>query len=131
LVETEASTWFVSKILPETLNLPAFVIVLIVAIIVFMLLVVIPVAPALISILAVPLVGLAAAAGLSPILLIMTLGLTVCNCFLLPLDTVPLITYMKGYYTKPQLAKTAVWIQLINAGLVAIWLPVIVGIFGL
>ena len=131
LVQTEASTWFVSLILPTSLSLPAIVVVFIVAILIFLLLIIIPVAPALISVLAVPLVGLAAAAGFSPVLLIMTMGLTVCNCFLLPFDTVPLITYMKGYFTKPQLAKTAVWVQLINAALVAIWLPVIVNVLGL
>ena len=131
LVGTGASTWFVSQILPTSLSLPAIVVVFIVAIIIFLLLIIIPVAPALISVLAVPLVGLAAAAGFSPVLLIMTMGLTVCNCFLLPFDTVPLITYMKGYFTKPQLAKTAVWVQLLNAGLVAVWLPVIVSGLGL
>ena len=126
LVESGATTWFVATLMPASLSLPPFAIVSIVALIVFVMLIIIPVAPALISVLAAPLVGLAAAVGVSPVLLIMTMAMTVCNCYMLPLDTVPLITYVKGYYKKSELAKTAVWIQLIIVVLVTIWLPVII-----
>lgn len=131
LIKTGASTWIVGSILPDTLNLPEIAIAFIVAIIVFFMLTFIPVAPALISVMSAPLVALAAVANVSPVLLMMTLALTVCNCFLLPFDTVPIITYMTGYYKKIDLAKTAIWIQLGIAALVALWLPIALRIVNL
>ena len=123
MISTGASDWIVGAILPTAMSLPEIAVTFIVAIIVFFMLIFIPVAPALISVLSGPLVILAGIAGVSPVLLMMAMALTVCNCFLLPFDTVPIITYMKGYYTKVDLAKTAIWIQLGIAALVSLWLP--------
>lgn len=131
LIATGASQWFVNVLLPSQVNLPQFVLTFIVSIMIFVLLIVVPVAPALISILSSSLILLAGMAGLSPILLMMTLALTVANCYLLPFDTVPLITYMTGYYTKGDLAKTAVWIQLTLSVCIALWVPVALGILQL
>lgn len=131
LIQTGASKWIVGAILPQSMNLPVILITFIIGIIVFFMLTFIPVAPALVSVLSAPLVALAAVAGVSPVLLMMTLSLTVCNCFLLPFDTVPIITYMTGYYRKIDLAKTAVWIQIAIAALVALWLPLALGILGI
>ena len=96
-----------------------------------MMLVIIPVAPALIPILSVPLISLAAAAGISPYIPMMCLAFTVGHCYLLPFDTVPVITYMKGYYTKAQLARTAIFIQLYICVIVALWVPFITSILKL
>ena len=130
-VSTGAAKWIAGLIVPASLNAPVFVIALIVALIVFLMLVVIPVAPALVPILSVPLISLATAAGISPYITMMSLAFTVGNCYLLPFDTVPVITYMQGYYTKAQLARTAVLIQLCICVIVALWVPFITRILNL
>jgi len=130
-VSTGAAKWLAGLIVPASLHAPVFVIAFIVGLIVFIMLVIIPVAPALIPILSVPLISLATAAGISPYITMMTLAFTVGNCYLLPFDTVPVITYMKGYYTKIQLARTAVLIQVCITVIVALWVPFITGILNL
>lgn len=131
LIETGASTFLVSMLLPSSVQMSAFAIALLVSLVIFGMLLVIPVAPALISIVAAPLVALATGSGIAPTLLIMVLAFTVCNCFLLPLDTVPLLTYMTGYYKKIELARTALPIQICIALVVAIWLPLMLPLLGL
>ena len=93
-------------------------------------LIIVPVAPALIALLSAPLVGLSANIGITPLLPMMTLGLTVANCYLLPLDTVPNITYMTGYYKMYDMPKSTAFIQVIMAAVVAAWLPVALKIIG-
>ena len=130
-VRTGAAAWLAGLLVPASLNLPVVMVAFFIAIIIFLMLLIVPVAPALVPILAVPLVSVASVAGISPVLPMMVLGFTICNCFLLPFDTVPVITYMTGYYTKAELAKTAVLIQLFIAGIAALWVPLITGILGL
>ena len=124
IVATKASTWLAAALVPAALSLPVFFVLIITSLLVFVLLVPVPVAPALIGMLAAPLVALAVNTAISPIIMIMLLGLCVANCYLLPLDTVPLITYMTGYYKMGQLAKTALPHQIILTVLVAVWLPI-------
>lgn len=131
LVNTGASAWLVGQILPQTVNMHPALLAFLVSIFIFAMLIFIPVAPALISVLSYPLISLAYASSVGPILLMMTMAFTVCNCFLLPFDTVPVITYMTGYYTKGDLAKTAVWIQIGIAALIALWLPIALKILNL
>ncbi|HHX75345.1 MAG TPA: sodium:sulfate symporter, partial [Firmicutes bacterium] len=97
---------------------------------VFLLLIVVPVAPALIPLLSVPLVGLANNMGITPVMPMMVLGLTVANCYLLPLDTVPLITYMTGYYKMLEMPKATAFIQVILAATVAVCVPFSLKILG-
>jgi len=129
-ISTGAAKWLAGLIVPSSLNAPVFVIALIIGLIVFAMLVIIPVAPALIPIFSVPLISLATAAGISPYITMMCLAFTVGNCYLLPFDTVPVITYMTGYYTKRELARTAIFIQLYICVIVALWVPFITGFLG-
>ena len=131
LVGNGVSEWIVVNVLPSTLNMPVFGIIFIVAIIVFLMLIVVPVAPALITILIAPLFGLATNVGINPVIIAMTLGLCVSNCYLLPLDTVPLLTYMTGYYKMFEMPKSAAPIQLSMSVIVSIWLPIAAMILGL
>ena len=123
LVANGVSDWIIQTLMPSSINLPLFGIVFIIGILIFLMLIVVPVAPALITMLVVPLVGLATNIGVNPIITIMTLGLCVSNCYLLPLDTVPLLTYMTGYYKMGEMAKSTALIQVVLAALVAIWVP--------
>lgn len=124
LIANGVSDWLIASFFPSVINLPYAGIAFVVAIIVFMMLIIVPVAPALIPLLAAPFVGIAVNMGITPVLPVMVLGLAVSNCYLLPLDTVPLLTYMTGYYKMTDMPKSTAYIQIIIAVLTAAWLPV-------
>ena len=100
------SDW-ISSLLPSGyMPLPmliAFTITLVLALLVIM-----PVAPSVVMFLAVPLITLADSTGYSPALIMMTLAMASGNCFLLPLDTIPLITYSSGYYSIRDMPKSTI-----------------------
>lgn len=61
--------------------------------------------------------------GLSTRPLIITLGLCAGNCYLFPIDTIPLITYTAGYYKMTDMPKETIWMQLAFILLATLWLP--------
>jgi len=97
---------------------------------VFALLIIIPVAPSLVAIIAFPVISLATVAGVSPAIVMITTALCAGNCYLLPLDAVPLITYGKGYYGMTDMARSTLPLQIIIIILVSLWLPVAFNIIG-
>jgi sodium-dependent dicarboxylate transporter 2/3/5 len=103
--------------------LAAFVVGLI-----FLLLVIVPVAPSLVTFMAMPLITLAATAGQSPQLLILMLAMTAGNCYLLPLDTVSVISYSKGYFSMGEMAKSTLPLQLYIIGLSTAFLTLMSGV---
>ena len=130
LIDNGVSEWLVATLFPGTIDLPLVGAAFIIALLVFLLLIVVPVAPALIPLLSVPLVGLANNMGITPVMPMMVLGLAVANCYLLPLDTVPLITYMTGYYKMLEMPKATAFIQVILAATVAVCVPFSLKILG-
>jgi len=130
LVVNGVSDWLVKTVFPATMNYPLFIIVFFISIIVFVLLLPIPIGPALISMLGAPFIGLARNFGISPALLLLPLVLCASNCYLLPLDTVPLLTYATGYYKMSDMPKVSFFIQLLLAALIAAWVPGALGMLG-
>ncbi|SNS97813.1 solute carrier family 13 (sodium-dependent dicarboxylate transporter), member 2/3/5 [Anaerovirgula multivorans] len=131
LVANGVSNWIAATIFPDTIHFPIYGMVFVVGVAVFFMLIFVPVAPALISMLVAPLIDLAGAANISPVLMIMTLGLCVANCYLLPLDTVPLLTYMTGYYKISEMSRSTGLIQVCMVMIVTIWLPIALSILGI
>lgn len=125
------SQWIAQVVFPSGMDLPVFVVVGFVSMLTFLLQVPIPVAPALVTMLGIPLIDFAAGAGIDPYLLVVTLGLTAANCYLLPLDTVPIMTYATGAYKMFDMPKASVWIQLLFVILTAIWVPLAGSILGI
>lgn len=113
------------------LNASAFLMIAFVAVLIFVTLIFIPVATSMIPIMAIPLIALAQNAGVSPALIMMTAAICACNCYLLPLDTVPLITYAKGYYAMTDMSKSTAFLQLAIVVIVAVWLPIIGRLFNM
>ena len=64
-------------------------------------------------------------------LIMLAAALCAGNCYLLPLDTVPLITYAKGYYSMTDMAKSTLWLQIAMVILCALWLPLVGGVMGI
>ncbi|MCL2217210.1 MAG: SLC13 family permease [Defluviitaleaceae bacterium] len=124
----------VSGRLAEALYLPVLPVNLLVglaAAMAFVLLLFITSAPALITVLAGPFIIIAAASGVPPAFLIIVLAFCAGNCYLLPLDTVQLITYGKGYYRMTDMARSTIFLQIAMIVLLAFWLPFMGGLLGL
>ena len=108
----------------------AMLMVAICAVIIFATLVVIPVATSLIPLMLPVLITVSIGAGVSPALITLVGAVCACNCYLLPLDTVTLITYGKGYYSMTDMMKCTIWLQILLVVLCALWLPVVGNVFG-
>ena len=128
--ESGLSVWIAEVIFPKAFPPSTILVIAFTAVLIFLLLIIIPVAPALFAMLSAPLIAFCGRVGVSPILAMTALGLCACNCYLLPLDTVPLITYSTGYYKMFDMPKATVWIQLIMIVLCALWIPVAGAILG-
>lgn len=124
IVANGVSEWFVSYILPSSLTFSIMGGVFFVAVMIFIVILIVPVAPALIGILTPVIISLAETTGINPALLIITLGLCAGNCYLFPIDTIPLITYTAGYYKMTDMPKATIWLQLAFVGLATLWLPI-------
>jgi sodium-dependent dicarboxylate transporter 2/3/5 len=95
---------------------------------VFLLLVLVPVAPSLVTFMAMPMITLAATMGQSPGLLILVLAMAAGNCYLLPLDTVAVISYSKGYFSMGDMVKSTLPLQLYIVVLMAALLTLMSGV---
>ena len=129
MVSNGVSGWIVS-ILPA-MDVPTPALVAFAATLLFAMLVFIPVAPSLITIMSPPLISLALGAGVSPEIMMLAAAICGCCCFLLPLDTVPLLTYGKGYYSIKDMFVSSLPIQVFIVAVMALWLPVIGRVLGM
>lgn len=127
LNQSGVSEWIIHMLFSGKTPVSVSLIVLMICLLVFILLIPIPIGPALISILGLPFITLAQSWGISPVILLMPLVLCASNCYLLPLDTVPLLTYATGYYKIADMPKVSIAIQLLTAVLITIWIPFSVG----
>ena len=125
----------IGQILPS-LNFNIVLVLAIVCLITFICLVIDPVATSLVSILGPILITLGASTTLGidnglATMIILAFSMCLCNCYLLPLDTVPLITYSKGFYSMTDMLKSTSILQLVLLILVSLWIPVVGLLFGL
>jgi sodium-dependent dicarboxylate transporter 2/3/5 len=125
ITSTGLSVWLANAIFPSAFPNSNILLVGFIALLTFMLLIPIPVAPALVSMLVAPLVSFSANIGANPCMLVVTLGLCACNCYFLPLDTVPLMTFSTGTYKMFDMPRVTVMIQLAMVILSALWIPLI------
>lgn len=126
--ENGLSNWFVNAVFPSGMVLPAMVTVFITAIFVMVMLLIVPISGALIQVLAGPLIVVAGNCGIEPVVLIITLCFCATNCYLLPIDTVPLLAYSTGYFQMTDMPKATIPILLLLAVLCAVWGPLLCGI---
>lgn len=121
---TGLSAWIGNVVFPATFVSTPFIVVAMVALITFLLLVVIPVAPALVTMLSLPLISFAQRIGIPPYLVMITLGLVAANCYLFPLDTVPLMTFSTGAYKMFDMPKASALLQVGMIIICSIWIPI-------
>ena len=106
-------------------NMQLFFFLLIVCLIVFLFLIILPVATSLITLIGAALMALGVLSGINPTLVILCAALCASNCYLLPLDTVMLITYGQGYYSMTDCLKVSAILQVIMALLCSSWITLI------
>lgn len=126
--ENGLSNWIVEAVFPSEMNMPVFAVVFITAVFVILMLLIVPISGALIQILAGPLIAVALNAGVEPVILMITLCVCATNCYLLPIDTVPLLSYSTGYYQMTDMPKATAPILLVLALLCALWFPFVGGL---
>ena len=125
MIATGADKWFAGLFLSALPSMPVFILISACAAFVFFMLLLIPIAPAMISVFSVQFISLAVSQDISPIVLIFVLTLCTANCYLLPLDSVPLLGLETGYFSVPQMMKSSALLQLLIVCLLSLWLPVI------
>lgn len=123
MVSSGVSQWL-TGLLPSA-QMPQPVFLGFIALLVFLLLILIPVAPSLVTLMATPVISLCISGGNSPAVGILVLALAAGNCYLLPLDTVTLLTYGTGYYRMSDMPKYTVWLQLFMVLAVGLLFPLI------
>lgn len=121
---------FIASLVPS-LQFSTPLLIAFTAVLIFISLLVIPVATSLVPIMASTLITVAVNASVSPALIMMTAAICACNCYLLPLDTVTLITYGKGYYAMTDMAKSTVFLQIAIVFLAAFWISTAGKLFGM
>lgn len=123
MIGTGVDKWFIQFAFSSLDPLPLYILVALCALFVFFMLLLIPVAPAMISFFSAGFIALADAQGVSPVVTILVLTMCTANCYLLPLDSVPLLGLNTGYFSIPDIAKTSVFLQLSAVCLLGLWLP--------
>ncbi|MCL2841063.1 MAG: DASS family sodium-coupled anion symporter [Defluviitaleaceae bacterium] len=123
LVQNGVSDWLAEFLQFSQLNLPASLIIALGATIAFIMLLMITSAPALITVLASPFIMIALANDVNPAFLMIILAFCAGNCYLLPLDTVQLLTYSKGYYRMTDMGRSTIFLQIALIIILAFWLP--------
>lgn len=122
--------WISQVIFPSGFVSVTPLVIAFVALMTFVLLIPIPVSAALITMLAGPLIAFCESVGVSPVLIMAAFGLCASNCYLLPLDTVPLMTFSTGAYGMFDMPKATVWIQIVMIIVSSLWLSVVGLILG-
>ncbi|MDO4616836.1 MAG: DASS family sodium-coupled anion symporter [Lachnospiraceae bacterium] len=130
LVANGVSSWLVDLFFKNHIHAALPVTIALICLLVFLLLIPIPIGPVLATMLGVPFLSLAGNWGISPVYLILPLAICASCCFILPLDTVPLLTYSTGYYKMTDMPKISVILQLCIVVLLTIWLPIVIPLIG-
>lgn len=107
-----------------------FFILIGIALLTFILLIIIPVAPSLVAIITPVIIYVSIEANVNPALTVMICAMCAGNCYLLPIDTVCLISYSKGYYKMFEMPKATAAIQLSFVLISSILIYIIGGIIG-
>ena len=128
LTASGATNWLVNNLLPGMDGHSAMLIFLLGAVFVAVCHMAIPAGSAVLSLTAVPLMGIAAATGVNPLALILIAAFWSGAVFLFPFDGVPLLTYGYGYYKMLDMAKAGVIPYLILIPANALLIPALLNL---
>lgn len=97
--QTGGAEWLGKQVLSATTGMSPLWVIAVVSAFTVVVHLIIPMNPAIIAIMVPSLVVVAQGMGISPAALVLPLAFTTSAAFLLPLDSVALVTYSTGYYT--------------------------------
>lgn len=120
---------FVAAIIPA-INVPNMVLILAITVVIYLLIIVVPIAPSLTTIVVPTLIVLAEQMGVNPCLLIPICSISIGCGYFLPMDSVFLMTYSKGYYSIKEFCRVSVFILCITSVLAATIAYGIMGLWG-
>jgi sodium-dependent dicarboxylate transporter 2/3/5 len=129
MVQNGVSSWMISML--PSLHMPIVPFIAFTVVFMFVMLLIIPVASSITALMVPTLIAICATVGVSPALVVLAAALCSCNCYLLPLDTVTLIAYSKGYFSMTDMARSTFFLQLWVVIVISLWLPVVGEIFGM
>lgn len=97
--QTGGAEWLGNQVLSAVAGMSPLWVIMVVSAFTVVIHLIIPMNPAIIAIMVPSLVVVAQGMGISPAALVLPLAFTTSAAFLLPLDSVALVTYSTGYYT--------------------------------
>lgn len=123
--QTGGAEWLGHQVLSAVAGMSPLYVIAVVSAFTVVIHLIIPMNPAIIAIMVPSLVVVAQGMGISPAALVLPLAFTTSAAFLLPLDSVALVTYSTGYYTfadyfKGGLLPSIAWVIVTTAVLAAI-----------
>lgn len=130
LINTGMADWFVNTVLGGVTAWPMVAILLVMAAVVALLHIAIPVGPPVASISLPVLMALALATGVDAGTVAMIVAMHAGVTMILPIDSIALITYTKGYYTMSEFAKFGVIPTLVLIAVSAIAVPPLFALLG-
>ncbi len=130
LMATGSIEWIVNTVLPDVSVLSAVTVFLICTIFVAVIHMFVPAGSAVLTLVAVPLIGIAAAAGVGAAPLLMIASFWSAVSFLLPFDGVLVLSYSYGYFKTTDMVKTGILPYLILIPATAFLIPFICNLCG-
>ena len=92
------------------------------------LLIAVPVGPAMVSMLAIPAYIMAQTLGFNPIVALVVVGMFASNSSILPLNSVYLVSYTKGYWKTGHLIPVGAAVSVVWIVLTSLWMTIISGV---
>lgn len=108
-------------------SVTSFALIGIIGLLVTVVLTFVPVGPATVSMLTMPVYAMSAALGLEPVMAVVAVGIFASNSSILPLNSVMLLSYAKGYWKTFEMTRVGVLMSICWILLAALWIPLVSG----
>lgn len=125
---TGGVTWIVETLLGGAASLPFLAIVLIMSLIPCIIHIFVPLAGAIYALSFLPLVAVAVAAGINPLIPAILVAIWMNFECVLPTDTIFMLTYANGYYEFKDTIKMGIPLTIITVLLTVVWVPFAAGL---
>jgi sodium-dependent dicarboxylate transporter 2/3/5 len=130
VLSTGAANWVVNSLLANAASWPTLVTIIFMSAITCFLHILIPSGPAVAGLTTIPMISVALMCGISPTVAAVTTAFWGGVTFVLPMDSVPLLTYGYGYYKMGDMVKSGIPLSLIGILIIALGAPPILGLLG-
>ncbi len=125
---TGAITFIVNSLLSDPSAMPFLLVVLMMSLIPCIIHIFVPLAGAIYALTLIPLVTVAVAAGINPLIPMMMVGIWLNFECILPTDTIFMLTYAHGFYEFKDTIRMGIPLTIITVCLTLIWVPFAAGL---